>query len=218
LLLDEFPLFRADLIDALRQPMESGDVAIARQEETVTLPARGMVVLACNPCPCGDYTPRANQNLCTCSPIRRRDYQRKITGPVTDRIDIVRHVLPVRPHDQGDRFRRCESSAEVRARVEEARQRQAARYVDVSWRLNAHVPGPVLMERWPMTPEAQRVVDDIAYAGKLTRRGATRVHRLAWTVADLSGVERPGAREADVALRLRAGDPLLLATLERRAG
>ncbi|MCW2844044.1 MAG: Mg chelatase, subunit ChlI [Nocardioides sp.] len=218
LFLDEFPLFRADLIEALRQPMESGDVVIARQEESVTLPARGMVVLACNPCPCGDYAPAAAHNHCTCTETQRRHYRRKFTGPIVDRIDIVRHVVPLRPHDQRDRFAVRETSTEVRARVAAARDRQQSRYAETSWRLNGHVPGPVLSAEWPLTKGGQRMVDDLVYDGKLSRRGAVRVHRLAWTVADLRGVARPGEDETDVALRLRTGEPLLLSTLEARTG
>jgi magnesium chelatase family protein len=169
--LDEFPLFRTDVIEALRQPLESGDVTIARREESVTLPARGMVVLACNPCPW--------------------------------------------PHDEHDVFTVPESTAAVRRRVELARERQADRYRAESWRLNGQAPGPVLRDRWPLAPDAQRAVDTELYNGRLSRRGATRVHRLALTVADLRGLEAPGIDEVDIALRLRTGDPLMLATLER---
>ncbi|HVK28125.1 MAG TPA: YifB family Mg chelatase-like AAA ATPase [Nocardioides sp.] len=218
LFLDEFPLFRADVIEGLRQPMESGEIAVARLDESVCLPARGMVVLAANPCPCGDFHPQAVHNKCQCHERQRRDYRRKVTGPVTDRIDIMRHLTPVGPHHGTDRFAVPESSAEVRARVEAARQRQAERYAGCSWRLNSQAPGPVLTEEWPLSDSARRIVDDAVYSGRLTRRGAARVHRLAWTVADLGGVERPGDDEVDVALRLRTGEPLLLATLERRAG
>ena len=73
---------------------------IARGEESATFPARGMVVLACNPCPCGDYHPDARQNRCTCTEVQRRDYRNRITGPLADRIDIARHVAPFRPHDR----------------------------------------------------------------------------------------------------------------------
>ena len=215
LFLDEFPLFRADVIEALRQPLESGDVTIARQEESVTLPARGMVVLACNPCPCGDFHPDARTSTCSCNPVKRRDYQAKVTGPVADRVDIVRHLRPLKPHDERDRFQVPEPSAEIRRRVGLARDRQHRRYRDESWRLNGHAPGPVLRERWPLTEDAQRSVDDEMYAGRLSRRGATRVHRLAWTIADLRCVDRPGRDEVDVALRLRKGEPLMLSTLER---
>jgi magnesium chelatase family protein len=80
------------------------------------------------------------------------------------------------------------------------------------------VPGPALTARWPLADAAAGLVDDQLWKGRLTRRGVTRVHRLAWTVADLAGVDRPGLAEADVALRLRQGDPLLAATLRRAAG
>ena len=92
LFLDEFPLFRSDVIEALRQPLESGEVTIARGEESATYPARSMVVMACNPCPCGGYQGGLGQNDCSCSEVTRRQYQRRVTGPVHDRIDIVRHV------------------------------------------------------------------------------------------------------------------------------
>jgi magnesium chelatase family protein len=218
LFLDEFPLFRADVIEALRQPLESGEVTVARRDESVTLPARGMLVLACNPCPCGDYSAQAPGNLCRCPEVKRRDYRARIAGPVADRIDILRHLAPLGPHSVRDTFGVNESSAQVRARVEQARERQTARFTGASWRLNSQAPGPQLREHWALPDEAQRLVDDQVYAGRLTQRGATRVHRLAWTVADLQGLARPGPEQVDVALRLRTGEPLLLATLERRAG
>ncbi len=218
LFLDEFPLFRSDVIEALRQPLESGEVVVARRDESVTLPARGTVVLACNPCPCGEYHALARHNRCTCSEVRRRDYRARITGPIADRIDITRHVEPQRPHADRDRFACDEPSALVRERVEQARRRQSARYAGCPWRLNGHAPGPVLSERWPLGEEARRLLDDALYAGRLTRRGAVRVHRLAWTLADLAALEAPGLPEVDAALRLRGGDPLMLATLERRVG
>jgi magnesium chelatase family protein len=223
LFLDEFPLFRSDVIDALRQPMESGDVTVARQGESALLPARGMVVLACNPCPCGEWREHAGSNKCRCRETVRRDYQRKVSGPITDRVDIIRHVEPLSPHAEHDRFDLAESSATVGARVELARRLQAVRYADCSWRLNAHAPGPALRERWPLSPEAQRSVDDAVFKGRLTRRGAVRVHRVAWTVADLVSVRTgvnhaPGPDEVDVALRLRWGAALLARTVQGLAG
>jgi magnesium chelatase family protein len=217
LFLDEFPLFRSDVINALRQPLESGDISVARGDESVVLPARAVVVLAANPCPCGDYHSNAKLNRCQCREVERRTYRRKVTGPITDRIDITRNLTAPTPTAARDPFAVRESTAEVRARVAAARDRQAERYADAGWRLNAHLPGPVLAERWPLTPDGARLVDDQLWSGKLTRRGVTRVQRLAWTVADLAGVDQPGPAEADVALRLRSGEPLLAATL-RRAG
>lgn len=215
LFLDEFPLFSADVIEALRQPLENGEVTIARGRESATYPARGMVVLACNPCPCGDYHPDARENRCVCSEVRRRDYRRKLTGPIVDRIDISRHILPVRPHEARDPLASPESSAQVRQRVEAARGVQARRFAGEPWRVNAQIPGPLLRQRWGLAEGAQRRLDDEVYSGRLSRRGATRVHRLAWTVADLRGAARPDLDELDVALRLRTGEPLRLATLGR---
>ncbi|GAA4725457.1 YifB family Mg chelatase-like AAA ATPase [Nocardioides endophyticus] len=215
LFLDEFPLFRSDVIEALRQPLESGDVTIARQEESVTLPARAMVVLACNPCPCGRFSVDPGTNGCNCRSPQLRDYRNKVTGPVADRVDIVRNLVPLGRADRGDRFTVPESSAAIRERVAAARLRQAERYAGESWGLNGHAPGPVLRERWPLPEPAQRVIDDEVYSGRLSRRGGTRVHRLAWTVADLRRLQGPGVEEVAVALRLRTGDPLLIGMLER---
>lgn len=218
LFLDEFPLFKADIIEGLREPLESGEVTIARGDEVATFPARAMFVLACNPCPCGEYHPSQRDNRCECPEVRRREYRRKISGPIADRIDIIRHVEPSRGRERQDVFAKRESSAVVAARVAAARERQSTRYAGTLWRLNSDVPGPVLRERWPLPGEAEHLVDDRVHAGSLTRRGATRVHRLAWTVADLRGLERPGPAEVDTALRLRLGEPLMLSVMEVAAG
>ncbi|MFT3871298.1 MAG: YifB family Mg chelatase-like AAA ATPase [Nocardioides sp.] len=213
--LDELPLFRTDVIEALRQPLESGEVTIARGQESVTFPARAMMVFAANPCPCGDYHPAARQSRCVCSEVKRREYRRRLTGPIIDRIDITRHLLPVQAHEVRDRFAHPEPTASVRARVEESRVRQAERYADQPWRLNGQVPGPALLAGWPLTDGGQRLLDDQLYAGRLSRRGAARVHRLAWSVADLFQRPRPGRVEVEVALQLRAGEPLEMSLLRR---
>ncbi len=218
LFLDEFPLFSTDIVEALREPLESGEVTIARGEEAATFPARAMVVLACNPCPCGDYHPADPGHRCICSEVRRREYRRKLTGPVMDRIDITRHVEPVPPHEAHDPLAVPETTATIRARVSGARLRMRERYAGTPWRLNADVPGPELRSKWPLPEVADRLVDEAVRRGRLTRRGATRVHRLAWTVADLRALTRPGPDEVDVALRLRAGDPLLVASLQTEGG
>jgi magnesium chelatase family protein len=165
-------------------------------------------VLAANPCPCGEYHPFRRENDCTCGEVRRREYRRKLSGPIADRIDISRFVEPVKPHELRDPLARPESSAEVLARVTAARDRQRARYAESPWRLNAHVPGPVLREAWPLEEAAGRRLDQEVYSGALTRRGATRAHRVSWSVADLRGLDRPGCDELEVALRLRRATPL----------
>ncbi|QYJ04585.1 YifB family Mg chelatase-like AAA ATPase [Nocardioides panacisoli] len=219
LFLDEFPLFRSDIIEALRQPLESGDITVARREESVTLPARGMLVLACNPCPCGEYSNDPGADRCRCLERLRREYRRKMSGPIADRIDITRHVHPARACEI-DPFAPPEASATVRARVAAARARQRDRFAGRSWRLNAHLPGPQLKREWPPTQEAQRLVDDETHQGRLSARGAVRVLRLAWTIADLrAGVTGsdlvPGEDEVRTALRLRSGDPVDLRAMAR---
>jgi magnesium chelatase family protein len=205
LCLDEFPHFRADVIEAMRQPLESGEVTIARGEESATYPARSLVVLAANPCPCGNFHGMSGGS-CECTEVQRHHYRRKLTGPIVDRVDIWMEVRP-QGRRRGTSFGpEPESSADVRARVAEARQRQARRYRDCAWQLNASCPGPVLAEHWPLDPDGQHLIDAELSAGTLTRRGLTRVQRLAWTVADCAGVERPGPREADIALALRSVD------------
>ncbi|MGD9959826.1 YifB family Mg chelatase-like AAA ATPase [Nocardioides sp.] len=221
LFMDEFPHFSSDIIEALRQPLENGEISIGRGEESATFPARGMFVFACNPCPCGNYSPSVLLSTCDCLEVRRRDYQRKVAGPIADRIDITRHVEPLVPVADGHGARdplapAPESSASVRARVTSARERQRARYREQPWRTNGQAPGPALSQSWPLLDPAARRLDAEFHAGRLTRRGAVRVHRLAWTIADLHEVTVPGVDELDVALRLRSGGPLLLSTLTRR--
>jgi magnesium chelatase family protein len=219
LFLDEFPQFPTDVIEALREPLEAGQISIARGDEEATYPARAMFVFACNPCPCGEYSTVSRDHRCRCRETQRRDYRNRISGPIADRIDITRFVEPVKRAQQEGQplpFERPEPTATIRARVTKARQRQAARYADCPWRLNGQAPGPALRQHWPLTDAASRQLEEQVYAGKLTRRGAVRVHRVAWSIADLAGIEQPGVHELDVALRLRAGEPLMLDSIPVR--
>jgi magnesium chelatase family protein len=217
LFLDEFPLFRADVIDALRQPLESGEVTIARGEESATYPARGMVVVACNPCPCGEYSAARPGSDCRCTERERQHYARKVTGPVQDRIDILRHVLAPTKEDRMLPGETPETSHDVRARVAVARKRQARRYADREWRLNSQVPSALLAREFPLPDAGAARLEQELLEGRLSRRGAVRVHRVAWTVADLADRESPTVTDVDTALRLRQGEPLLQASLLRRA-
>ena len=218
LLLDEFPLLRHDVIEALREPLENGEITVARAEELVRLPARTLLVLAANPCACGDHVPSASKDRCRCRPVALREYRAKLTGPVADRIDITRHVSPLSGHELRDRFAVREDSATVRGRVEAARVRQAERYADVGWRLNGHAGGAALRDHWPLSGPAEEALSRHVVEGRLTNRGAVRVHRLAWTVHDLDPDSSgpPGLEPLDVAVRLRTGLPLLDSTLRRR--
>jgi magnesium chelatase family protein len=204
------------VIDALRQPLESGEVTIARGDESATFPARSLVVLAANPCPCGNYHPLRRDNACVCSEVARRGYRARISGPIADRIDITRHIEPLRPHDLADPLDRPQSSSEIRERVLAARARQAARYAGSGWRLNGDVPGPVLTDHFPLESRAAALLDTALYSGRITRRGAVRIHRLAWSLADLVEREIPSVVDVETALRLRLGEPLPESVLRRR--
>ena len=214
LFLDEFPLFRSDVIDALRQPLEAGEVSIARGEESATYPARAMVVLAANPCPCGNFHAQAGGLVCDCLDQVRRSYQRKLSGPVVDRIDIWRELQPMAAHRGGDRFAPRWTSAELRERVAAARARQAVRYAGLGFGLNSAVPGPALTEGWPLPLAGQRLLDEAMAGGTLTRRGLTRVHRVALSVADLAGRDLPDVADVRTALALRSSRPVAITAME----
>ena len=152
LLLDEFPLFRSDIVDALRQPLESAEITITRGDDVATFPARSIVVLGANPCPCGDYSVDPAADRCTCGEVKRRNYREKFSAPVKDRIDIERHVMPVRPWEVGDPLRRPEDTADgAGAGRGGAGAAGATGFAGTPWRVNADVPGPVLSSRWPLT-------------------------------------------------------------------
>ena len=207
LFLDEFPHFRQDVVESLREPLEAGEVTLTRGEEAATYPARSLVVLAANPCPCGNYVGRGPAaERCECVETVRRHYRRKLTGPIIDRVDVW--VELAAPGVQArDPLCVPEDSATVRERVSAARGRQARRYDGCPWQLNSGVPGAAITHRWPLTGDAQRQVEGELASGHLTRRGMTRVQRLAWTVADLVGVARPDVPEVETALVLRSTDP-----------
>jgi magnesium chelatase family protein len=207
-LLDEFPLFARDVLDALRQPLESGEVTIARGDEVATFPAQALFVLACNPCACGNYATDVGADRCSCSEQVRREYRRRLEGPAIDRIDITREVRPQLALPRGALDDPPEDTATVRERVAHARGRQADRFEGLPWRLNAHIPAARLRDTWPLPEAGREHLDEAVRAGVLTRRGAIRVHRLAWTLADLAGRPAPVPEDVDVAVRLRTGEPL----------
>lgn len=200
LFLDEAPEFRRDVLDALRQPLESGRVTLARGHRVVTFPARFQLVLAANPCRCGKY--HGTGAGCTCSAAIRRGYLAKLSGPLMDRIDLRLQVHAVsRVALAGTPG---EPSEVVAARVLEARQRQRDRWAGQPWRVNAHAPGAVLRSpTWRLPSAATRLLDHALETAQVTLRGYDRVLRVAWTIADLSGEVRPGADDVARALMLR---------------
>jgi magnesium chelatase family protein len=203
LFLDEAPEFARDVLDALRQPLESGEVVVARSGLTARFPARFTLVLASNPCPCAKG-PGARAT-CTCSPAVRRRYLARLSGPLLDRVDIKVEFLPVgRAELLSDRVF-AETSPVVLARVEAARDRAAARLRGTPWRQNADIPGSELRRAFVPVPGALVPLERAMDLGEISARGVDRVIRVAWTLADLAGVARPTADETSYALGLWLG-------------
>ncbi len=202
LCIDEAAEFDRVVLDALRQPLESGSVTVSRAGFTSELPARFQLVLASNPCPCGKFV--GTGTLCSCSPPVRRRYISRISGPLLDRIDL--RVTLEKPSivDLDASTPEPESSAVVAARVQEARDRSSFRFRDKPTLLNAHIPGPVLRREFPMEPEAHALLArDVT---GLSARGIDRVIRIAWTIADLNGHARPSVNDVAQALSFRDGN------------
>lgn len=203
LFLDEAPEFSVKVLDALRQPLECGEVVIARAHATTCFPARFVLVLAANPCPCG--LAGAVGAHCACSPAATRRYLERLSGPLLDRIDVRVDVRPVSRADLLSGEATGESSAAVAERVSQARQRAAVRLIGTPWRTNAEVPGRELRSRWRPAPGALSCVERDMDRGRLTARGLDRVLRVAWTISDLAGHDRPTVDDVRTALYYRTG-------------
>jgi len=206
LFLDEAPEFPRAVLDALRQPLESGSVEIHRAKLRAVLPARMQLVIAANPCPCGNADSFDVAEPCRCSPHQRVKYLGRLSGPLTDRIDLrlnVRRVSSVLI-DVDDRPR--PTSAELRASVIAARVRMQTRLRGTPWRVNAEVPGSWLRSpSMRLSRGATAVLDAALGRGSLTVRGYDRALRLAWTLADLADKPQPERAEIRQALALRGG-------------
>ncbi|MFG3550028.1 YifB family Mg chelatase-like AAA ATPase [Streptomyces sp. NPDC047725] len=205
LFLDETPEFSGHALDALRQPLESGHVVIARSAGVVRFPARFLMVLAANPCPCGRFSQK--EDLCECPPSSIRRYQARLSGPLLDRVDLRVEVDRVTRRELAGGGIRGDSTATVADRVRAARERAALRLAGTPWRCNSEVPGRELRSRWHAAPGALDDAERSLERGVLTARGLDRVLRVAWTVADLVGHDRPDARDVALALQLRTGVP-----------
>ena len=204
LFLDEAPEFSARVLDALRQPLEAGRIILNRANGAAVYPSQFLLVLAANPCPCSAGGQSVDDRQCVCPPGVRSRYKSRLSGPLRDRIDIVvelervsRRVLA--EHGEG------EPSEVVRARVEAARARTQARLAGTKWTVNGDVPGPVLRRRWPIDQRVLRSLGHAADRGRVSTRGIDRVLRVAWTLADLADLERPGPEQIEEALQLRLG-------------
>jgi magnesium chelatase family protein len=204
LFLDEAPEFGARSLDALRQPLESGVVSLARAAGVATYPCRFQLVLAANPCPCAVGGIATGANGCSCSSPQRRRYLGRLSGPLMDRVDVRAEFEEV-SRTVLETGAQGESTAVVRDRVLAARERARHRLAGTRWLTTAEVPGPVVRRRWPIPRPALRPLVAQLDQGGLSTRGLDRVLKLAWTIADLAGRPQPTVDDVLEASALRAG-------------
>ncbi|MDQ3763840.1 MAG: YifB family Mg chelatase-like AAA ATPase [Actinomycetota bacterium] len=197
LFLDEVAEFGPRSLEALRTPLEDGEVRLARRDGVVRYPARCQLVLAANPCPCAP----PDERDCTCAPSARRRYLGRLSGPLLDRVDLRMAMRPVKDIGQADV--EPESTERVRERVLRARAAARTRWAGTGWSTNAEVPGPVLRRRFRLPRAVIRPIESALQRGVMTARGADRTLRLAWTLADLAGRDRPLIEDVSAAMGLR---------------
>jgi magnesium chelatase family protein len=189
------------VLDALRQPLESGRLAITRVGGTAVYPARFLLLLAANPCPCA-----RPDDACSCPPNDRRRYLARLSGPLLDRVDMHVVVPRITRAEMMAEDGRGEPSADIAARVLHARSRAAERFAGTPWRTNGQVPAVELRRRWPLPRVVTEPAENALERGQLTARGFGRVLRLAWTLADLQDAGRPGPEHVSHALGFRLGN------------
>ena len=204
LFLDEAAEFGSACLEALRQPLEAGTVTIARAGFTATMPARFQLVLAANPCPCG--LGDGQGEACTCRSIDRRRYLSRLSGPLMDRVDLrLELAAPGRSIWALDAV--PDSSDVVRERVRAARERAARRSARLGLAASPTGAYPSASLRGVLAPtaDAADVLGAALATGRISARGADRAVRVAWTLADLEGIDRPGLGQVGRALALRGG-------------
>lgn len=184
LFLDELPEFSKTALEALRQPLEDGEVLITRVNASLKFPSRMILIASMNPCPCGYKNDVLRE--CTCSDYEIKRYTRKISGPLLDRIDIQIQVPRVRYQDFAT-DQKAESSAIIRQRVEKARQRQLSRFKDCNIFCNAQMSHAMVKEFCHLTDEAKQMLKLVFEQMRLSARAYDRIIKVAQTIADLNG-------------------------------
>ncbi len=204
LFLDELSEFTRSALEALRQPLEEGRVAIVRARHAAIHPARFMLLAATNPCPCG-YAGAGD--LCRCGEAELARHRRRLSGPLLDRIDVLARFE--REVGDGATGVPLTSSREARERVIAARERQAARLQADGVALNAQMDARMLAAHVTLSDEDEALLRGACERGMLSARGRDRVLRVARTIADLDGAERVARGELAAAIALRGGDVLV---------
>lgn len=194
LFLDEFPEFKRNILDALRQPLESGNVVISRVAQAVTFPAQFMLIAAMNPCPCGYYGD--SRRPCVCSAAQIHRYRTRVSGPLLDRIDIQIGVPPVTMRELSLETEE-ESSTVVRGRVMAARAIQMERFKGRSFSANGQMAARSVKKHCAITAAAKDLLERAVERFALSARAYHRILKVSRTIADLDG--KPGIDESHVA-------------------
>ena len=205
LFLDELPEFRKDVLEVLRQPLEDGEVTVSRVAGTETFPANFMLVCAMNPCKCGWYGHPSGR--CTCSESQVESYMRRISGPLLDRIDM--HIeVPSVEYEAMRRREKPETSAQVRQRVNAARDIQKRRFAGTAVSCNAYMTPAMIGEYCLLDQAGERLMKGAFDRLGLTGRSHDRILRMARTIADLDGSERIEAAHLAEAIQYRSSNLL----------
>ena len=199
LYLHDAPEFSRDVLASLRQPLQHGEITVARAGVTVRFPAKFTLIASTAPCPCGG---RAD---CSCSALQARRYRARLAGELGSHIAIFLDVTPPGPGTTGAGPAHDDADAVSAARVAEARYRARRRLRDTPWQANSDIPAAQLRRSWPPTAEALAPVSRAVDLGEISARAAHQVIRVAWTLADLAGAARPGPDECGQALAFQLG-------------
>lgn len=201
LFIDEAPECSLGILDALRQPMESGEISITRANQSAIFPAKFLLVLAANPCPCGKYSGRGRN--CECSSHQIRRYLGKLSGPLLDRIDIrIKVEAPTRTELLADS---ADTSEMFRSRVLAARNIAAERFKDEDFKSNSQIPPNQLRTRYRAKREGMALINALLDSEAISARGYHRILRTAWSISDLTGTDSPDKTAIERALSLRVG-------------
>ena len=201
LFLDEFPEFPRQVLEAMRQPMEDGTVSISRARRQVTYPSSFMLVASSNPCPCGFLGD--NTKTCSCSPSQILRYQKRVSGPLLDRIDIHVDVPAVEVEKITDRKHRGERSDAVRKRVVGAHRRQRERFEGGDIYFNAEIGSREIEKRCGLSESAQAILVDAMKKLALSARSYHKTIKVARTIADLNARKTVGDEHVLEALQYR---------------
>ncbi len=204
LFLDELPEFKRDVMEALRAPLEDAVVTVSRVAGTLTYPCSFTLIGAMNPCPCGFFGHPTKR--CTCSPNAVSKYLGKISGPMLDRLDIHVEVPPVKYDELKDEGNDAETSAEIKARVDKARQIQNERYKNENITCNARLTPSMLKKYCILTEDAENILEAAFKNMGLSGRAYDRLLKVSRTLADLDGKEKIEATHIAQAIQFRSLD------------